>query len=134
MWKNRKLFFGRFSTNRSRWPNKWTCSVRIFVTHALDSAGSTSRGISKEKKSQLTEIAWLVWKRSKSFRIISLCTVNSILRRWTRLVMSGIALGRLTEERKAWRKEHPFVSCATHFPSVKCLNWSLLLNDFDLVF
>ena len=24
--------------------------------------------------------------------------------------MSGIALGRLTEERKAWRKDHPFVS------------------------
>jgi hypothetical protein len=24
--------------------------------------------------------------------------------------MSGIAIGRLTEERKAWRKEHPFVS------------------------
>ena len=24
--------------------------------------------------------------------------------------MSGIALGRLAEERKAWRKDHPFVS------------------------
>jgi hypothetical protein len=24
--------------------------------------------------------------------------------------MSGIAIGRLTEERKAWRKDHPFVS------------------------
>ena len=24
--------------------------------------------------------------------------------------MSGIALGRLNEERKAWRKDHPFVS------------------------
>ena len=24
--------------------------------------------------------------------------------------MSGIALGRLSEERKAWRKDHPFVS------------------------
>jgi hypothetical protein len=23
--------------------------------------------------------------------------------------MSGIAIGRLTEERKAWRKDHPFV-------------------------
>ena len=23
--------------------------------------------------------------------------------------MSGIALGRLSEERKAWRKDHPFV-------------------------
>ena len=30
--------------------------------------------------------------------------------------MSGIALGRLAEERKAWRKDHPFVSCATPFP------------------
>jgi hypothetical protein len=24
--------------------------------------------------------------------------------------MSGIAIARLSEERKAWRKEHPFVS------------------------
>jgi hypothetical protein len=24
--------------------------------------------------------------------------------------MAGIAIGRLTEERKAWRKDHPFVS------------------------
>ena len=24
-------------------------------------------------------------------------------------VMSGIAVGRLSEERKAWRKDHPFV-------------------------
>lgn len=24
--------------------------------------------------------------------------------------MSGIALSRLTQERKAWRKDHPFVS------------------------
>ena len=24
--------------------------------------------------------------------------------------MSGIAVGRLSEERKAWRKDHPFVS------------------------
>ena len=24
--------------------------------------------------------------------------------------MSGIALGRLAEERKGWRKDHPFVS------------------------
>ena len=24
--------------------------------------------------------------------------------------MSGIAIGRLTEERKAWRKDHPFVN------------------------
>ncbi len=23
--------------------------------------------------------------------------------------MSGIAIGRLTEERKSWRKDHPFV-------------------------
>ena len=28
--------------------------------------------------------------------------------------MSGIALGRLTEERKAWRKDHPFVSVELH--------------------
>ena len=27
--------------------------------------------------------------------------------------MSGIALGRLAEERKAWRKDHPFVSQLT---------------------
>jgi len=24
--------------------------------------------------------------------------------------MSGIAVGRLSEERKSWRKDHPFVS------------------------
>lgn len=41
--------------------------------------------------------------------------------------MSGIALGRLTEERKAWRKEHPFVSFATHFPPVKMFE----LIDFN---
>jgi ubiquitin-conjugating enzyme E2 I len=25
--------------------------------------------------------------------------------------MSGIAIARLSEERKGWRKDHPFVSC-----------------------
>lgn len=28
--------------------------------------------------------------------------------------MSGIALSRLTQERKAWRKDHPFVSATPH--------------------
>lgn len=28
--------------------------------------------------------------------------------------MSGIAIGRLSEERKAWRRDHPFVSWDTH--------------------
>lgn len=28
-------------------------------------------------------------------------------------VMSGIALSRLAQERKAWRKDHPFVSMIT---------------------
>ena len=29
--------------------------------------------------------------------------------------MSGIAIGRLTEERKAWRKDHPFVGAFIYF-------------------
>ena len=46
--------------------------------------------------------------------------------------MSGIALGRLAEERKAWRKEHPFVSCAIpHFPSVKTVVKMFELIDFN---
>lgn len=28
----------------------------------------------------------------------------------TKIRMSGIAIGRLSEERKAWRRDHPFVS------------------------
>lgn len=28
--------------------------------------------------------------------------------------MSGIALSRLAQERKAWRKDHPFVSIYEH--------------------
>ena len=28
--------------------------------------------------------------------------------------MSGIAIGRLSEERKAWRKDHPFVRKILH--------------------
>ena len=30
--------------------------------------------------------------------------------------MSGIAVGRLSEERKAWRKDHPFVSTMSCLP------------------
>lgn len=29
--------------------------------------------------------------------------------------MSGIAISRLAEERKGWRKDHPFVSCSLLF-------------------
>lgn len=32
--------------------------------------------------------------------------------------MSGIALSRLTQERKAWRKDHPFVSATQYSPHV----------------
>lgn len=51
--------------------------------------------------------------------------------------MSGIALGRLSEERKAWRKDHPFVSYAAFpFPlfmiMIKCLNRSILPNELTL--
>lgn len=31
------------------------------------------------------------------------------LRKLLQIDMSGIAIGRLSEERKAWRKDHPFV-------------------------
>ena len=36
--------------------------------------------------------------------------------------MSGIAIGRLTEERKAWRKDHPFVSKIIFVAKNKMLN------------
>ena len=38
--------------------------------------------------------------------------------------MSGIALGRLTEERKAWRKDHPFVSILR--------KWSVIDNEITV--
>jgi hypothetical protein len=38
--------------------------------------------------------------------------------------MSGIAIARLSEERKAWRKDHPFVS----YPS------ALLLEKARVIF
>jgi len=34
--------------------------------------------------------------------------------------MSGIAVGRLSEERKAWRKDHPFVSDWSVSSFVRC--------------
>lgn len=37
--------------------------------------------------------------------------------------MSGIAVGRLSEERKAWRKDHPFVSTV-----VNCLPLEIVEN------
>lgn len=33
-------------------------------------------------------------------------------------VMSGIALSRLAQERKAWRKDHPFVSMIFFFSPI----------------
>lgn len=54
----------------------------------------------------------------------TLPSISLPLCRWK---MSGIALGRLSEERKAWRKDHPFVSpmmpsldpfCAVHCHSI----------------
>lgn len=50
--------------------------------------------------------------------------------------MSGIALSRLTQERKAWRKDHPFVSAtqdSAHVcrrfmaPNYKCLLFCFFL-------
>lgn len=58
--------------------------------------------------------------------------------------MSGIALSRLTQERKAWRKDHPFVSAtqdSAHVCVVAVVLWHqvvtvccffLLLNLRDL--
>lgn len=41
--------------------------------------------------------------------------------------MSGIALSRLAQERKAWRKDHPFVSMST----VKFLTLQLFWSSDD---
>lgn len=38
----------------------------------------------------------------------------------------GIALKRLAEERKAWRRDHPFVSVFVDFPRLRDLLLSLL--------
>ena len=48
------------------------------------------------------------------FRSSKIARVNTAnIREYTEVLsvekMSGIALGRLAEERKAWRKDHPFV-------------------------
>lgn len=41
--------------------------------------------------------------------------------------MSGIAIGRLSEERKAWRKDHPFVSnLLSQLASCSGLGWIFL--------
>lgn len=40
-------------------------------------------------------------------------------------VMSGIAFSRLTQERKAWRKDHPFVSSIQHCPKSPGGLWAL---------
>jgi len=37
--------------------------------------------------------------------------------------MSGIAIARLAEERKAWRKEHPFVSRKLLFGKLKFIKF-----------
>jgi hypothetical protein len=43
--------------------------------------------------------------------------------------MSGIAIGRLTEERKAWRKDHPFVSFYLFF--IKMYSVVFILNSHE---
>lgn len=49
--------------------------------------------------------------------------------------MSGIAFSRLTQERKAWRKDHPFVSSIQHWPKPPGgwggLSPQLLMNGQD---
>jgi hypothetical protein len=44
--------------------------------------------------------------------------------------MSGIAIGRLTEERKAWRKDHPFVSFYLLF-FIKTYSVVFILNSHE---
>lgn len=45
--------------------------------------------------------------------------------------MSGIAIGRLTEERKAWRKDHPFVNINTLiFIIIKHQNLTFKIQGF----
>lgn len=44
---------------------------------------------------------------------ISWFTLSFLFQKWT--TMSGIAIARLAEERKAWRKDHPFVSIVSSF-------------------
>ena len=43
--------------------------------------------------------------------------------------MSGIALGRLSEERKAWRKDHPFVSIY-YYSFIRFYNVRYLLPQY----
>lgn len=46
-------------------------------------------------------------------------------------VMSGIALSRLAQERKAWRKDHPFVSMIFFFfPDYRCYIVYIEINRF----
>lgn len=59
--------------------------------------------------------------------------------------MSGIAVGRLSEERKAWRKDHPFVSTIVNClpleivenektgPYLSCLNIGHILSSWELM-
>lgn len=43
--------------------------------------------------------------------------------------MSGIAFSRLTQERKAWRKDHPFVSRVKYAPARSLRSvWALFLK------
>lgn len=46
--------------------------------------------------------------------------------------MSGIAAGRLAEERKAWRKEHPFVSLKLFFFCRRKMNFFGLFRALSL--
>lgn len=59
--------------------------------------------------------------------------------------MSGIAIARLAEERKAWRKDHPFVSYPfdilffttaiinVYVPSGQSEHWIICLNKIALI-
>lgn len=55
-------------------------------------------------------------------------------------IMSGIALSRLAQERKAWRKDHPFVSISrprateSSFPPVFSSTWCLCFTLVPLLF
>lgn len=50
------------------------------------------------------------------------------------IVMSGIAIARLAEERKAWRKDHPFVSFYCFFDLNLFKMNSLFVYDYQNLF
>lgn len=67
--------------------------------------GTCVAHISKEMKKSL-HISSLYYIYFFLYTLIPSC----LLKLYCYFQMSGIAIGRLSEERKGWRKDHPFVS------------------------